>query len=98
MSELIDRISNEIDKVNNKLDQIIDKQYSIDKTLVKQEASLSEHIRRTDLLEKKIEMTDNDLRPVIRHVNGMKFLGKSLVVLSLIIGIILGMVKLISML
>lgn len=49
-----------IDKLD-KLDARID---NIDITLVKQEAQLAEHIRRTNILEQKLE-------PVEKHVDGM---------------------------
>lgn len=70
-----------LDRVLDKLDKLDERLDSVDKTLVKQEASLSEHIRRTELLE-------DDLKPVKAHVaqvNGaMKFIG----LLSLVLGII----------
>lgn len=42
-------------RFDEKLDKILDKIGSIDVTLGKQQVSLDEHIRRTELLEKAVE-------------------------------------------
>lgn len=66
---------------------------SIDVTLIKQEANLDKHMMRTEQNEKLIEIIYNDMKPVKRHVaqieGGLKFVG----VASLVIGIILGLIK-----
>lgn len=49
----------------SKLDERL---HSIDKTLVKQEENIAEHIRRTELLEQ-------DLKPIKSHVNQVKGAG-----------------------
>ena len=60
------------DRIDAKLDKISDHIANIDVTLAKQEVSLSDHIRRTALLEEKLE-------PIEKHVtmvNGvLKFAG-----------------------
>lgn len=65
-------MDDDFDRIHKKLDKIDDRLGSIDVTLAKQAVSLDEHIKRTNLLEKKLE-------PVERHVmmvNGvLKFLG-----------------------
>jgi len=59
-------------RVYNKLDKIEERLGSIDVTLIEQHISLREHIKRTNLLEKKLE-------PVEKHVimvqGGLKFVG-----------------------
>lgn len=74
-----------------KLDKLDDRLDSVDKTLVKQEANLGEHMRRTALLEE-------DLKPIKKHVGhvegGLKLLG----ILSLILGILFSIGKLTGML
>lgn len=97
MSDQMDKLGRDIDKINTKLDKLVDHQHSIDKTLVKQEANISEHIRRTDLLEKKVEKMDGEYQPVSRYVNGMKFVGKSLVFVSLCVGLAIGIMKLLDL-
>lgn len=54
-------LMSQLDKIEAKVDKIDGRLLVIDKTLVKQEANLKEHMRRTDLLE-------NDLRPIKTHV------------------------------
>lgn len=65
-----------LDKIDNKIDKLQDKLASIDATLAAQHESLRIHIKRTDLLEMKME-------PLERHVISMKSLGRLLVYLSL---------------
>lgn len=75
-------------KMDQKLDKIIDRMNNIDVTLGKQSVILEEHVKRTNLLESK-------LQPVEKHVimvNGvMKFLG----LVAIFLGIIEGFVKII---
>jgi hypothetical protein len=53
------------DRIENKLDHLIDKVSAIDVTMAKNTVSLSEHIYRTDLLEKQ-------LAPVTRRMDMVK--------------------------
>ena len=62
MSEFESRIIEKLEVLDTRLD-------CIDKTLVKQESNLSEHMRRTDLLEKKID-------PIEQHVHQLKGIAK----------------------
>ncbi len=74
-------------RIEDKIDKIIDSQVEIKTTLVKQQVILDEHVRRTNILEQKIE-------PIEKHVHmiqgAMKFVG--LVVLG--IAMIEGLLKL----
>lgn len=82
----MDDIRKNLDEIKNDIKEINSSISTIDKTLIKQESQLAEHIRRTNILEDKIE-------PVERHVymmNGaLKFLG----LLSLLAGIVASIVK-----
>lgn len=53
-AEIVNRIVGKLDKLDDRLD-------SVDKTLVKQELNLQEHMRRSDLLEEQMQ-------PLKRHV------------------------------
>lgn len=66
--------------IEDKLDSIKDQLHSIDKTLVRQESQLADHIRRTELLEKEV-------LPIKRHVDQMRGAGKFLLYSSLIASI-----------
>lgn len=57
MDDTLKRLEAKIDKLDDRLD-------TVDKTLVLQEANLREHMKRSDLLEKKLE-------PVEKHVNAV---------------------------
>jgi len=76
-------------RTEDKIDKIVESIGEINVTLAKQEVSLSEHIKRTNLLEQKLE-------PVEKHVamvNGaLKFIGT----LALIAGIIEAALKLVG--
>ena len=76
MKELLSHVINQLDKLDEKLD-------SVDKTLVKQEENLREHMRRTDLLEKQHnDLHDNihdELEPIKSHVQQVKGITKFIV-------------------
>lgn len=82
--------SNErFDRVEEKLDQVITRISSIDVTLAKQHVSLEEHIRRTALLEKQME-------PVQRHVNMVSGAFKLVGFISIIVGTVFSIAKLLG--
>ena len=73
------------DKHEEKLDVLIEEQHSMNIILAKQEVSLAEHIKRTNILESKLE-------PVEKHVSmvnaGLKIIGAISVAATIIIGIL----------
>ena len=76
----------QLGKIEDKIDKIQKKMASIDSTLAAQHESLKIHIKRTNLLEQKIEPIDKH----VTMVNGvLKFLG----VVSLIAGLILSILQ-----
>lgn len=77
------------DRILKKLDDMDDKINNIDKTLVRNTASLDEHIRRTELLEEAI-------KPVQEHVSMMKGAAKLIGYISLIVGIAVALAKIVS--
>jgi archaellum component FlaC len=87
MKDLLNRVADNLDKLDDKLD-------GIDKTLVKQEENLREHMRRTEILESqhrdlKIEIHD-EIKPIKSHVEQVKGISKFLIVIIPIIAIISG--------
>ena len=74
-------MTTEPNRILDKLDKLDDRLNSIDKTLVKQEENLAEHMRRTNILEKKLE-------PVEDHVKFVKNMGKLIGFLGIIGGIV----------
>lgn len=83
-----------LEKLDNKLDKTNERLNDIDKTLVKQEASLSEHIRRTEINEEAIGLVRDEMKPVKKHIYMMEGALKLLGVLSLLVGLLVGVLKL----
>jgi len=54
-------------KIDQKIDGLDSRLDLVDRTLVKQEANLGEHMRRTELAEKAIENVRVDLEPLKKH-------------------------------
>ncbi len=63
-----------------KLDKVYDKLSSIDATLAAQHVTLEEHVRRTNLLESKVE-------PIEKHVTMVNGAIKFIMLVGVIIGI-----------
>lgn len=85
MKELLNRVIVQLDKLDDKLD-------SVDKTIIKQEENLREHMRRTEIAEKRIENLSEDLEPIQNHVNqvrgGFKILAYVVPIIVTLIGTI----------
>lgn len=84
---MLNRVIQQLDKLDERLD-------SIDRTSVKQEENLREHMRRTALLEKQHDMLrteiHEDLDPIKAHVNQVKGISKFVMAAIPIIGAIAG--------
>lgn len=72
--------------VEDKLDKVADDISQINVTLAKQEVSLSDHIRRTQLLEDKVI-------PLEKHVLMFNAVLKFIGVVALFVGIIEGLLR-----
>lgn len=79
MKEQLEKLIQQLEKIDERLD-------NVDKTLVKQEANLAEHMRRTVLLE-------NQMEPVRTHVAMVSGAGKLLGVTSLVVTVVVGVIK-----
>lgn len=64
-------------ELENKIDKILETQISHGQILAVQTAQLAEHMKRSDLLEKKIEIEvekiETAMTPLADHVNGVRF-------------------------
>jgi phage-related tail protein len=87
MKDLLERAIHQLDKIDDKME-------SVDKTLVRQEENLREHMRRTELLEIQHEdlkhNLNTELEPVKSHINQVKGAVKILSFAIPIIGAIAG--------
>ena len=70
-----------LERIETKLDKVVDQIGEINETTAKQQVSLDYHIKRTDLLEKKLE-------PVEAHVNLISSLFKIVASIAVLAGIV----------
>ena len=70
-----------LERIENKLDKVVDQIGEINETTAKQQVSLEYHIKRTDLLEKKLE-------PVEAHVSLVSALFKIIAGIAVLAGIV----------
>lgn len=68
-------------RIEEKVDQVSEKIGEINSTLSAQHVSLKEHIRRTNILEKKIE-------PIEKHVNMVSGIVKLIMIVSALAAIV----------
>lgn len=88
---------NNFEFLYHKIDTLDMKLDAIDKTLLKQELNLREHMKRSDQLEILIGSVNVDMKPLQKHVamveGGLKLIG----IVSLCVGIVLGIAQLVRM-
>lgn len=87
--DIVGRVLDKLDKVDSRLNDI-------DKTLVRNTVSLEEHMKRSDNLEKMITKVESDMLPLQKHVSYMHGAFKLVGVLSLVVGLLVGISKLIK--
>lgn len=66
-------------KQNKNLDLLINidaRLDSVDRTLIKQEENLKQHMYRTELAEKRLELIESELKPVKNHVTSITAIAK----------------------
>ena len=80
--------------INDKLDKIIDDIGEIKVTHAKNTAHLEEHMRRTDLLETRVEQVAGSIQPIQTHVDMIKGAMKLVTIVAAIASVILGILKL----
>jgi hypothetical protein len=67
--------------VDDKLDKLDSRLDDIDKTLIRQEGHLKDHIRRTELLEEEVH-------PIKAHVHQLRGATKLVVIVSSLVGLV----------
>lgn len=76
--------------MEDKLDKLSEKITSIDVTLAKQSVILEEHVKRTNLLEAKIE-------PIEKHVAMVHGVLKFMGIIGVFVGLIEGLLKIMGL-
>lgn len=83
------------ERLDSKLDKLDDRLDALDKTSVKQELNLAEHMRRTELLEAQHDNFQNELSPIKSHVDQVKTVIKiTAFIIPLTVSIVLAYFKL----
>ena len=85
--ELILEIYKKLDILDMRVD-------SIDKTMIKQEINLADHMKRSDALEAMMSQLRKDMRPIEKHVLMIEGVIKFLGILSIGLSVIGGLLKL----
>ncbi|MEY2701511.1 MAG: hypothetical protein RLY43_131 [Bacteroidota bacterium] len=91
MDDKFSKLESKIDKLDERLD-------GIDKTLIRQEGHLSEHIRRTGLLETQTERLFDEIKPIKKHVTQVEGVIKFVGFLSIVVGLLSGLIAVIKVL
>ncbi len=65
-----------MDKIHSKLDAIQSDITDMKITLAVQAQQLGEHMKRSDLLEQRVEQVDSDVQPIKEHIIFLKGLAK----------------------
>lgn len=95
----ISTLINRIDKLSEKLashnKQNNERLIEIEKVLVRQEANLQEHMKRSDNLEKMLDNIEKkDLKPLQRHVAMVEGSLKLIGIIGILTGIVVSLIKL----
>jgi hypothetical protein len=80
-------------RIYEKLDVLDMRLDSMDKTLIKQEINLKEHIRRTEAVENQLEIMKKEMTPVQKHVAMVEGAFKFLGIISMTLGVVGSILK-----
>lgn len=72
-------------KIDTKIDEIKEKLSDHEIILAKQEANIQEHMRRTEVSEKRLEKFEQDVKPVLEGISVFKTIAKIASVVSAIV-------------
>jgi tetrahydromethanopterin S-methyltransferase subunit G len=61
-------MSQDLKDINSKLDKIVSDIGDIKVTNAVQTEQLKEHMKRSDMLEQRVEQVDSELRPIKEHI------------------------------
>lgn len=89
-------LKDSVTKIENKLDKLDERMDSQNATLVEQKVILDEHQRRSLANEENLDILRKEFKPVQTHVEQVNFLFKAIGFISLLIGIVQGVLKLLD--
>lgn len=82
--------------ISDKLDKISDDMTDIKVTIAKQQVSLDDHIKRTNMLEESVEFLYDEIKPIKLHVSQVSAILKFLGIVASGITAIVGVLKLLG--
>lgn len=89
---ILNLILDEVKSIRIKVDKSDERLDLIDVTLVKQNATLEEHVRRSELMEERAEKIELEIEPLKKRAAQMdgvlKFLGITGTVIAIVVGLI----------
>lgn len=85
----LDRIESKVDRLDTRLD-------SSEKVAIKQEANLEAHMRRSDLLEQSQGELKEAVKPILKAYTVAWGITKIFLAVSVCVGIIVGIIKIIE--
>ena len=77
-------------EIHDKLDRMIETLSEIKVTQATQAVDLAHHIKRTDLLEERVEQVRAEIKPVVDHVTGLRFMVRLLGIAATVVAIVTG--------
>lgn len=96
--DLMKLVLNKLDKIEDKIERKFDgvevRLDSVDKTLVKQEENLKEHMKRSDLLEQSQGDLEKAIKPILNIYTVAWGITKIVGAIGIIISILLSILKL----
>lgn len=72
-------------KIDTKIDEIKEKLNDHEVILIKQQANIEEHIRRTDVAEERLENFEREVKPILEGISGLKTVAKIVSFVSVLV-------------
>jgi hypothetical protein len=72
-------------KIDTKIDEIKEKLNDHEVILIKQQANIEEHIRRTDVAEERLENFEKEVKPILEGISGLKTVAKIVSFVSVLV-------------
>ena len=91
-----DKLHAKVDKLSDKMDYVVDNVGEMKVTAARHEENLKDHMRRSDLLEKRTDVLFEELEPVKKHINHVDGIMKFVAAISMLLGLIYTVLKLFS--
>ncbi len=94
LENMIEKLSEKMERLYDDTDRRLD---NIEKVMIAQEINLTTHMRRSDNLEALLQtVKEQDIKPIQRHVAMVDGVFKFLGLVSVLFGILAGVIKLFS--